>query len=87
MTSGNGNYGAIPVMGGHSEAVNVEFEEDFDLNEVRLYWQERRGLLSWMTPLPANIRCRAIRMRRMRCLWEGCGGMNPAQDIEHVGGE
>src|ERR1700712_2609404 len=25
----------IPVMGGHSEAVNVEFENDFDLNDVR----------------------------------------------------
>src|SRR5687768_10418833 len=25
----------IPVMGGHSEAVNVEFEKDFDLAEVR----------------------------------------------------
>jgi aspartate-semialdehyde dehydrogenase len=25
----------IPVMGGHSEAVNVEFEQDFDLAEVR----------------------------------------------------
>src|ERR687884_440429 len=25
----------IPVMGGHSESVNVEFEKDFDLNEVR----------------------------------------------------
>ena len=25
----------IPVMGGHSESVNVEFEEDFDLQEVR----------------------------------------------------
>src|SRR6201997_1275267 len=25
----------IPVMGGHSEAVNIEFENDFDLNEVR----------------------------------------------------
>ncbi|MBM3444883.1 MAG: aspartate-semialdehyde dehydrogenase [Bacteroidetes bacterium] len=25
----------IPVMGGHSESVNIEFEEDFDLNEVR----------------------------------------------------
>ena len=24
----------IPVMGGHSESVNVEFENDFDLNEV-----------------------------------------------------
>jgi aspartate-semialdehyde dehydrogenase len=25
----------IPVMGGHSESVNVEFEKDFDLTEVR----------------------------------------------------
>jgi aspartate-semialdehyde dehydrogenase len=25
----------IPVMGGHSESVNVEFESDFDLDEVR----------------------------------------------------
>src|SRR5690606_6811065 len=25
----------IPTMGGHSEAVNVEFKEDFDLAEVR----------------------------------------------------
>ena len=25
----------IPVVGGHSESVNIEFENDFDLNEVR----------------------------------------------------
>ena len=25
----------IPVVGGHSEAVNVEFEHDFDVNEIR----------------------------------------------------
>lgn len=25
----------VPVIGGHSEAVNVEFENDFDLNEIR----------------------------------------------------
>ena len=25
----------IPVMGGHSESVNIEFEEEFDLEEVR----------------------------------------------------
>jgi aspartate-semialdehyde dehydrogenase len=25
----------IPVMGGHSESVNIEFEEEFDLDEVR----------------------------------------------------
>lgn len=25
----------IPVMGGHSESVNIEFDQDFDLNEVK----------------------------------------------------
>ena len=25
----------IPVMGGHSESVNIEFENDFDINELR----------------------------------------------------
>jgi aspartate-semialdehyde dehydrogenase len=25
----------IPVMGGHSESVNVEFENEFELNEVK----------------------------------------------------
>ena len=25
----------IPVMGGHSESVNIEFENDFDMNEVK----------------------------------------------------
>jgi aspartate-semialdehyde dehydrogenase len=25
----------IPVMGGHSESVNIEFEEEFDMDEVR----------------------------------------------------
>lgn len=25
----------IPVMGGHSESVNIQFEEEFDLNEVK----------------------------------------------------
>jgi aspartate-semialdehyde dehydrogenase len=25
----------IPVMGGHSESVNIEFENDFDLNDVK----------------------------------------------------
>ncbi len=29
----------IPVMGGHSESVNITFEHDFELNELRqLLW-------------------------------------------------
>jgi aspartate-semialdehyde dehydrogenase len=35
----------IPVMGGHSESVNVEFENDFDLNEVRQLLSEAPGVV------------------------------------------
>ncbi|MDT0676366.1 aspartate-semialdehyde dehydrogenase [Autumnicola musiva] len=34
----------IPVVGGHSEAVNVEFESDFDENEVRKILNEFPGV-------------------------------------------
>ena len=34
----------IPVMGGHSEAVNVEFEKDFDLAEVKRILSESPGV-------------------------------------------
>jgi len=35
----------IPVMGGHSEAVNVEFENDYDLNEIRTLLQSAPGVV------------------------------------------
>jgi aspartate-semialdehyde dehydrogenase len=35
----------IPVIGGHSEAVNVEFESDFDLNEVRNLLSNEPGII------------------------------------------
>jgi aspartate-semialdehyde dehydrogenase len=35
----------IPVMGGHSEAVNVEFEKDFDLDELRSLLQTAPGVI------------------------------------------
>lgn len=34
----------IPVMGGHSEAANVEFENEFDLNEVRELLENAPGV-------------------------------------------
>lgn len=34
----------VPVMGGHSEAVNIEFEKDFDLSEVRRLLSETPGI-------------------------------------------
>jgi aspartate-semialdehyde dehydrogenase len=35
----------IPVMGGHSEAVNIEFEKDYDLNEIRTLLQSAPGIV------------------------------------------
>jgi aspartate-semialdehyde dehydrogenase len=35
----------IPVMGGHSEAVNVEFEKDFDLAEVKSLLDKAPGVI------------------------------------------
>ncbi|HEY1023836.1 MAG TPA: aspartate-semialdehyde dehydrogenase [Sphingobacteriaceae bacterium] len=35
----------IPVMGGHSESVNIEFENDFDLSEVRSLLEKQNGII------------------------------------------
>ena len=42
----------IPVMGGHSEAVNVEFEKDFDLTELRSLLHSSPGVI--VVDDPAN---------------------------------
>ncbi|AOM77114.1 aspartate-semialdehyde dehydrogenase [Pedobacter steynii] len=35
----------IPVMGGHSESVNIEFENDFDLADVRELLEKTQGII------------------------------------------
>ena len=35
----------IPVMGGHSESVNIEFEEEFDLDEVKKILSSAPGII------------------------------------------
>ncbi|MBK7710056.1 MAG: aspartate-semialdehyde dehydrogenase [Bacteroidales bacterium] len=40
----------IPVVGGHSEAVNIEFENDFDLDEVRKLISEFPGVVVYDNP-------------------------------------
>jgi aspartate-semialdehyde dehydrogenase len=40
----------IPVVGGHSEAVNVEFENDFDIDDVRLLISEFPGVVVYDNP-------------------------------------
>lgn len=34
----------VPVVGGHSEALNIEFENDFDLSDVRKLLHETQGV-------------------------------------------
>src|SRR5690606_25054627 len=34
----------VPVSGGHSEAVNIEFENDFDLSEIRKILRDTPGV-------------------------------------------
>ena len=35
----------IPIVGGHSEAVNVEFEKDFEVSNIRKILQETEGII------------------------------------------
>ena len=42
----------IPVMGGHSESINIEFENDFDLKEVREILSKQSGVV--VVDDPAN---------------------------------
>jgi aspartate-semialdehyde dehydrogenase len=50
----------IPVMGGHSEAVNVEFHKDFDLAEVKDLLSNTAGIIveddpsNNVYPMPLN---------------------------------
>jgi aspartate-semialdehyde dehydrogenase len=54
----------IPVMGGHSEAVNVEFEQDFDLEAVRQLLAATSGVVlqddvkNNVYPMPMNAKGR-----------------------------
>ena len=41
----------VPVMGGHSESVNIEFENDFDLAEVRKLLHDMPGITVKDDPL------------------------------------
>jgi aspartate-semialdehyde dehydrogenase len=41
-------------MGGHSESVNIEFENDFDLDEVRAILEKEEGII--VVDDPANLK-------------------------------
>jgi aspartate-semialdehyde dehydrogenase len=41
----------VPVFGGHSEAINVEFEKDFEIQEVRILLSNTKGVVVHDDPL------------------------------------
>ena len=43
----------VPVIGGHSESINLEFEKEFELADVRRMWDEMPGLT--VQDDPANM--------------------------------
>ncbi len=43
----------VPVIGGHSEAVNIEFKEEFDIDEVKQLLSEADGLVVMDDPSQA----------------------------------
>jgi len=50
----------IPVIGGHSESVNIEFENDFDINEIKETLKSTEGVIvqdnveNNIYPMPIN---------------------------------
>jgi aspartate-semialdehyde dehydrogenase len=45
----------IPVEGGHSESVNIEFEKDFDINEVKQLLKNTEGIQLMDYPTPLDV--------------------------------
>jgi aspartate-semialdehyde dehydrogenase len=65
----------VPVQGGHSESVNIEFENEFDLEEVRKILSETPGVV-----LQDNVKNNEYPMplyskEKMRFLWEESDGI------------
>ena len=63
----------IPVMGGHSESINVEFENDFDLAEVKQLLAASQGIIveddiaNFIYPMPMNAHeCDEVFVGRLR---------------------
>jgi aspartate-semialdehyde dehydrogenase len=47
----------IPVVGGHSEAVNIEFEKEFDVEQIREILEANPGVEVQDNPSTNFIRC------------------------------
>ena len=69
----------VPVWGGHSESVNVEFRKPFDLDEARPASSSRT------TPRTRSIRCRASPRARTRSSWAASAATSPSRTASTSG--
>ena len=58
----------VPVQGGHSESANIEFENEFDLDEVRKILSETPGVVVRTMLRIKFTRCHCILKEKMRFL-------------------
>ena len=66
----------VPVVGGHSEAVNIEFESEFDVGRLKNSWMKCQELRLLMTRFNVNTPCPSMLPTKMRFLSEESDVMN-----------
>ena len=59
----------VPVTGGHSESVNIEFKNDFVENDVREILSNMPGVVVIDNPAANAYPMRWMQQARTRCLW------------------
>ena len=67
----------IPVVGGHSESVNLEFEKPYTLDEIRRLLEQTPGVVVLDNPEKMPTPCRFMPKEKMRYLWDVSEEMNP----------
>ena len=54
----------VPVVGGHSEAVNIEFESEFEVGEVKKLLDEMPGIKVVDDPLQSKYLCPSMLQKK-----------------------
>jgi aspartate-semialdehyde dehydrogenase len=58
----------VPIVGGHSEAVNVEFSNDFSFRHSK-FIAHCDGVVVQDNTIPIRIQCQCMHKEKMMCLW------------------
>jgi len=66
----------IPTAGGHSEAVNVQFMDDFEINDVRKLLSETPGVVVQDDVKTTYILCQLLRIKKTKFLLVELDEMN-----------